>query len=398
MSLATLTATTVRTGADILVNSALAKIQGKRIGILTNHTGQLSDGRHIMDAVIHSGAAQVMALFGPEHGFRGDTPDGKTVGDNRDSRYDVPVYSLYGKTHKPTKEMLSDMDLLIIDIQDIGARFYTFISTVALALEGAAEHNVSVLLLDRPNPIRGMTFDGPVRHESQKSFVGWMPIPIMHGMTMGELAQMWNEEGQLQNGVKARLEVLPMAGWMRSMWYDETGLQWIPPSPNMPTMKTAVLYPGMCLFEGTTISEGRGTENPFELIGAPWLNTETVMDVMSHRHLPGVTLSAQQFTPTEIPGRASTPKYEGNECSGILVTVSDRNVFEPIRFALTLLAAIKQYHPEQMELRGRRFDILSGSSAIRKSIEAGTPPDAIREDWKPGLDAFARVREKYLMY
>jgi uncharacterized protein YbbC (DUF1343 family) len=388
----------VLTGVDRLLGSELDRVRNKRVGILTNHTGQLSDGRHIMDAIIQSGAAQVMALFGPEHGFRGDTPDGKNVGDNRDSRYDVPVYSLYGQTHKPTKEMLSNMDLFIIDIQDIGARFYTFISTVALALEGAAEHNVSVLLLDRPNPIRGITYDGPVRQESLKSFVSWMPIPIMHGMTMGELVQMWNEEGQLQNGVKARLEVLPMAGWKRSMWYDETGLRWIPPSPNMSTMKTAVLYPGMCLFEGTSISEGRGTEAPFELIGAPWLNTERVMEVMRQRDLPGVTLSARQFTPVEIPGRASSPKYEGLECSGMFVTVSDRNVFEPIRFALTLLAALKQCHPEQMELRGRRFDILSGSSAIRKSIEMGTPPDAIREEWKPELDAFARVREKYLMY
>lgn len=392
------TAGAVLTGADRLLNDGLHLIRNKRIGILTNHTGRLSDGRHLIEAVADSGAARITALFGPEHGIFGDTADGEKVNHGRHPKLDVPVYSLYGKTHKPTREMLNDVDLLLCDIQDVGARFYTFISTIALALEGGAELGVPVLVLDRPNPIRGIAFDGPVRDESLKSFVGWMPLPVTHGMTIGELATMWNNERQLLNGVRAQLEILPMTGWNRSMWYDETGLCWIPPSPNMQTVATATVYPGLCYMEGTSASEGRGTPSAFELIGAPWLRPEKVIARLDEIGSAGVRCTPEEFTPKEIPGIATGPKFEGERCRGIRLHITDRNAIQPVRLGIALLSAIKREHPEEMELRNRRFDILTGTSSVRKLLNEGAEPERITAEWTEGLKRFGDLRAKYLIY
>ncbi|MFA6542619.1 MAG: DUF1343 domain-containing protein [Bacteroidota bacterium] len=389
---------TVRTGADRLLTDSRGLIENKRVGILTNHTGRLSNGEHLVDAVVQSGLADVTALFGPEHGIMGDTPDGEVVDNAKHPQYGIPMYSLYGKIHKPTKEMLSGVDLLICDIQDIGARFYTYISTIALALEGAAEQGVSVLILDRPNPIRGIDFDGPIREQSLRSFVGWMPIPVMHGMTIGELARMWNDEHQLEKEVHADLTVVPMEGWARSMWYDETSIPWISPSPNMQRLSTAAIYPGLCFIEGTSISEGRGTPSPFELIGAPWAEPKEIIQVLEQFSIPGVTFSEEDFIPKEIPGTASEPKYEGERCRGIRLTVKDRDIVQPVRLGIQVISAFKKVHPEKTELRNRRFDILTGKSDVRKSIDAHADPQKIFDSWESERHAFGSVREKYLLY
>jgi uncharacterized protein YbbC (DUF1343 family) len=304
-------------------------IEGKRVGVLTNHTGRLNNGRSIIDALAYSGLCTLKALYGPEHGIAGDKPDGKTVEHALDPRHGVQVYSLYGRNQKPTPEMLDGIDVVVCDIQDVGAMFYTFISTVALAMEAAAEHGIPFVILDRPNPIRGVSYGGPVRVSSLKSFVAWMPIPVMHGLTIGELARLCNDEGWLANSIRAPLQVVEMEGWKRSMWYDETGLAWTPPSPNMQTLATAIVYPGLWLVEGTSISEGRGTTSPFQIIGPPWADAEKVLKHLSAYHTPGIVCSAAEFTPNEIPGTAIEPKFEGLLCHGVRISVVDRNAVQP---------------------------------------------------------------------
>jgi uncharacterized protein YbbC (DUF1343 family) len=390
--------TVVRTGSDRLLTDAPELIRDKRVGILTNHTGRLADGSHIVDAIAKAGIAKLVALYGPEHGITGDVPDGELVNHASHPRYEVPIYSLYGKTEKPTKEMLAGVDVMVCDIQDVGARFYTFISTVALALEAAAEQGIPFVLLDRPNPIRGVKYDGPIRTQPLKSFVGWMPIPVTHGMTLGELTRMWNDEGQLANGVRARLTIVPMEGWKRTMWFDETGLPWTSPSPNMPRLSTAIIYPGLCFVEGTTIAEGRGTPWPFELVGAPWVDPDKILDQLSRFATPGVDFTPMAFTPQAIPGIASEPKYEGTRCRGIRLCVLDRDRVEPVKLGIAVLAAFKRIYPDQTRLRHRRFDRLTGSSVVRKMLNENADPAEICRVWAAELDVFGKVREKYLMY
>ncbi len=389
---------TVRTGADRLLLDAPDLIRNKRVGILTNHTGRLRTGLSLVDAVVHSGIATLAALFGPEHGLVGAVADGEVVDHGNHPAYGVPVFSLYGKTHKPTRAMLEGIDVLICDIQDVGARFYTFISTIALAMEAAAEERKTFVILDRPNPIRGVAFDGAVREESLKTFVAWMPLPVTHGMTIGELARMWNGERQLANAVQARLEVVGMERWHRGMWFDETGLPWIPPSPNMQRLATATVYPGTCFLEGTSASEGRGTDAPFELLGAPWMEPEKVLDSLSAFPSPGVEYAVEEFTPRVIPGVATKPKFSGTRCRGLRICVRDRNLIEPVRLGITIVAALKRSHPKEMELRNRRFDILTGSQSIRHLLEECAHPEKIWGGWKEKLEEFGAEREKYLMY
>ncbi len=399
MNESTLTASgVIRIGADRLLHDASSLIAGKRIGILTNHTGLLSDGRSTIEAIVESGLCSLRALYGPEHGITGDVPDGKVVEHALHARFRVHVYSLYGKTHKPTPQMFEGIETVVCDIQDVGARFYTFISTIALAMEAAAEQGIPFVILDRPNPIRGVSFDGPVRDPSLKSFVGWMPIPVTHGLTTGELSRLFNDEGWLSKGVKADLHVVTMEGWKRSMWYDETGLRWIPPSPNMPSLVTATVYPGLCFVEGTSISEGRGTSTPFQIIGAPWADPEKILSHIARFDLPGVHCEPDEFKPREIPGTATQPKYEGELCRGIRISVVDRNAVRPVHFGISLLAAFKRAHRDETLFRHRRFDILTGNNNIRHQLEQDVDPEEICSGWTNELEAFGRIREKYLMY
>ena len=385
----------VRTGADILVSERLADIKGKRVGLVCNHTTRLKDGRHLADVLHETPGISLVALFGPEHGIRGDQ-EGSVV-DGVDRQTGVPVYSLYGSRYAPASPVLDSIDVLLFDIQDVGARFYTYISTLGHVMTAAARAGVPVIVLDRPNPIRGISVEGPVRLDSLRSFVGFAPIPVTHGMTVGELAKMYNGEGYLEAGARANLTVMAMRGWTRGLWYDETGLQWVKPSPNMATLTTATVYPGSCFFEGTNLSEGRGTDRPFEIIGAPWVDTAKVLAALNGLRIPGAEFSGEAFVPRQQQAGV-VPKHDGRECRGIRLVVTDRNRFLPVATGVALLWAFKTSHPEEFHWKGSSIDRLAGTPALRQMLDAGRGPVAIVDSWEAEIDRFRAVRSKYLLY
>jgi uncharacterized protein YbbC (DUF1343 family) len=388
----------VRPGADMLVESQFHLVEGKRIGLITNHTALLSNGKHLADVLSGDKRTTLAVLFAPEHGIRGDAAAGATIQDGRDPATGVPVVSLYGRVNKPTPEMLKDVDVLLFDIQDVGARFYTYPSTMSLAMEAAAERGIPFVVLDRPNPIRGTWVEGFVREESLKSFIGMHPTPIVHGQTVGELARMFNEEGWLKDGVKANLTVVRMKGWKRSMWYDETGLQWVGPSPNIPSLQSAIVYPGTCLIEGTNVSEGRGTDRPFEYIGAPYIDGARLAEHLNRLQLPGVVFEPVEFTPREIPGVALKPKHEGLRCGGVFVRVTDRNAYEPVRAGVHLLAAIRSMYPDEFRWIASSIDRLAGTARLREEIDRGTDPDDIVKLWEKDVEGFVKLSSKYALH
>ncbi len=385
-------------GADMLFETRTDLIDGKRIGLITNHTALLADGTHLADALHEYGDAKLVALFGPEHGIRGDASDGSTVNDTLDAKTGVPVYSLYGKVNKPTPEMLKNVDVLVYDIQDVGARFYTFISTMFLCMEAAAEMHIPFVVLDRPNPIGGIKASGPIRLDSLKTFVGWAPIPIMHGMTVGELAVMANLQAWLKERKTARLTVVKMENWRRSQWYDETQLRWTKPSPNMRSLETATVYPGMCLLEGTNVSEGRGTELPFENIGAPWINGKDLAKQLNAQGLPGVQFEQTEFTPQEIPNVASHPKYSGQLCGGILLKVTDRKKFDAVKCGIAVVSGIHTLYQDSLIFRERGFDRLAGTPLIRQAVLDGKSAGEIVSLWRDELEEFNKLRNKSFLY
>lgn len=388
----------VKIGADMLFESRFELIDGKRMGLVTNHSAILSNGKHLADALHENPKVKLVALFGPEHGVRGDAPDGKTIRDTVDEKTGVPVYSLYGKINKPTPEMLKGVDVLIFDIQDVGSRFYTYISTMFLCMEAAAENNIHFVVLDRPNPITGTNIEGPIRLDSLKTFVGWVPIPIAHGMTVGELAVLANMSGWLKDRKNPKLTVVKMEHWKRAMWFDETKLQWIKPSPNMATLRTAIVYPGSCLIEGVNVSEGRGTEKPFEYIGAPWIDGKQLSKLLNDQKLPGVKFEPVDFTPQEIPNTTSNPKYKERQCGGVYVNVTDRTKFEAVKTGIALVWGIHKLFPDSLTFRDRGFDRLMGTPIPRRMILEGTSIDAIVKSWEMELDEFRKIRKKGLLY
>jgi uncharacterized protein YbbC (DUF1343 family) len=294
--------------------------------------------------------------------------------------------------------MLKDVEVLIFDIQDVGVRFYTYESTMSLAMEAAAEQKIPFIVLDRPNPITGLKAEGYIREDSLASFVGLHPVPISHGLTIGELATAINELGWLKNGIKANLTVIKMEGWKRSMWYDETGVQWIKPSPNIKSVATTVVYPGTCLIEGTNISEGRGTEKPFEMIGAPYIDGKILAVELNSENIKGVVFEPVEFTPTDIINAAVNPKHKGVKCEGILVKVTDRNSFEPVKTGIFILSVTKKLYPTEFRWRERGIDRLAGTPRVRLAIDKGIPPQQIIEEWKGDVERWMRLREKYLLY
>ncbi|MBM2839997.1 MAG: hypothetical protein HW412_525 [Bacteroidetes bacterium] len=388
----------VKTGADLLFEKHFKLIEGKKVGLVTNHTAMLSNGKHLADALHEDKRTKLVALFGPEHGVRGDAPAGDKISDAVDSKTGVPAYSLYGGINKPTKEMLKDVDVLIYDIQDVGVRFYTYISTLSYAMEAAAEHKIPYVVLDRPNPIRGTWVEGFNRDDSLRSFVGLHPIALANGMTIGELATMYNNEGWLKGGVKANLTVVKMEGWKRTMWYDQTGLKWLPPSPNIPTLDAAILYPGTCLFEGTNLSEGRGTLRPFENIGAPYIDGSKWAKALNDAKLKGVAFEAVEFTPRSIPNMATRPKRLGEKCGGVLVKVTNRDVLEPVKVGVAMLVTAKALYPDSLKWRERSIDRLSGTPKLRKAIDAGATTEKVTEMWKDDVEKFKKIRAKHLLY
>jgi uncharacterized protein YbbC (DUF1343 family) len=381
------------------MESKIDLLKDKRVGVITNQTGVDSRGTHIIDLFYNAPAVKLVTLFAPEHGIRGDVEGGDQINNQIESKTAVPIFSIYGNTKKPSPEMLQNIDVLIFDIQDVGARFYTYISTMSLCMEAAAENNIEFMVLDRPNPITGTIVEGPVLEEPYKSFVGIHPIALRHGMTNGELAQMFNEEGWLNNGVKAKLTVIKMENWKRDTWYDELGLKWIKPSPNMPSPTTALLYPGMGLLETCNISEGRGTTRPFENIGAPWLDNVVIAQILNQANHPGIKMDTTSFIPTDMPGVAMNPKYEGQRCNGLLFTVTAPHRFLSVAFGVHLICSIKQRHPNKFSWQSARSPLLMfGNDETPKMIDERKAVEDIIQAWQPKLKAFDKTREKYLLY
>ncbi|MCP4724500.1 MAG: DUF1343 domain-containing protein [bacterium] len=372
-------------------------IAGKRIGIVTNQTGITSGGVHIVDHLSALENVNIKAVFGPEHGFRGDKADAIRVASYTDERTGLKVWSLYGRNFKPTPEMLEDIDVLIYDIQDIGARFYTFISTMGLCMEAAAENGKQFIVLDRPNPITGEIIEGPLIEEKHFSFVGKFPIPIRYGMTPGELAQMIKGEGWMNDMENLDLKVVPLKGWERDMWFDETGLPWINPSPNIPSLMSATVYPGMCLFEAVNISEGRGTLTPFEVFGAPWIENIILSDRMNDLDLPGVFYTPVFYTPASITNVSPRSKYLDETVYGLKLVITDRDIFRPVDSMVHLFTVLKELYPEKFEFR-TNLERLIGASSFRSMINRKREPGEILEEWDSGIPEFSKARGKYLIY
>lgn len=385
-------------GADILVGENLNLIKGKNLGIVTNHSAILSNGIHLVDTLSQIPEIKIKALFGPEHGIRGIGVAGEKIQDSVDAKTNIPVYSLYGKINKPTKEMLKNIDVLIFDIQDVGARFFTFISTLYYSIQASIENKIPILILDRPNPISGSKIDGPILDEELKSFVGIAPIPIQHGMTIGELAKYFVGEILDSSKLKADLKVVEMRNWKRKFYFDDCKLKWLKPSPNIFNISTALVYPGTCLFEGANVSEGRGTENPFQIIGAPFINSKLVISEMKKLKYDGAELEAVSFTPKEILNVVKNPKYKEIKCNGIKINVTNRNKFEPIKFTLKLIYVLKKLYPDSFQLKEKSFNRLVGDKRIYSMITEGKQPDSIINYYQKKLKDFTEIRKKYLIY
>ena len=362
----------MKTGLDVLLDDP-STLKSQRVGLLTNPTGVTHDLRQNVDALLEAGV-NVVALFSPEHGFRGAAAEGEAVTSSQDARTGLPVHSLYGATLAPTLEMLREIDVLLFDLQDVGARFYTYTTTLALAIRACTENGVRLLVLDRPNPIGGVQMEGPMLDPALQSFVGHGSLPVRYGMTIGELAKFYVPS----------TEVIAMRGWRREMWFDQTGLPWVPPSPNMPHLSTAIVYPGTCLLEGVNVSVGRGTPLPFEIFGAPWMNSDALAVALNERDLEGVRFRPITFTP-------SANTYAGETCQGVQIHVMNRDVFKPVAMGLRLIASLFQRYPDQLKFNATHFDRLIGDAEVRANLPH------MREDC--GIDAaFAKRRNAVLLY
>lgn len=377
-------------GLEVLLGPQRALLTGKRIGLITNPTGV---NRNLVSAVDLMAAAadfKLVALFGPEHGVRGDAQAGASVEDLVDARTRLPAYSLYGSVRKPTPAMLAGLDAVVFDVQDIGARFYTYPWTLARVMQAAREAGIGVIVADRPNPIGGVRVEGPVLDPALASFVGAYQIPIRHGMTIGELAMMMNTDF----AIGCDLTVVKCANWRRSDDAPLTGLPWVPPSPNIPTPDTALVYPGTCLIEGTNLSEGRGTTRPFEQIGAPFIDAHALADRLNQRNLPGAHFRPAWFTP-------SFSKFQGQVCAGVQVHITDRVALAPVETGIAILLDVARHHAKAFAfLPGNPpfFDKLAGASWLRDAIIAGESLDVIQARWQHELAAFKLKRARRLLY
>ncbi|MGJ3197145.1 DUF1343 domain-containing protein [Peribacillus castrilensis] len=378
----------VSPGIEVLLKEEKNVLSGKKVGLITNPTGIDSKLTSIVDLLHDDPDINLTALFGPEHGVRGDAQAGASVEYYIDEKTGLPVYSLYGKTKKPTPEMLKGVEVLVFDIQDVGTRYYTYIYTMAYAMEAAKENDIPFIVLDRPNPQGGESVDGPVLEPEFSSFVGLYPIPLKHGMTVGELATLFNKEFK----IGADLKVIKMKGWKRDMDYDDTGLPFVLPSPNMPTVSTTFVYPATGLIEGTNVSEGRGTTKPFELIGAPYINSDELAGKLNALRLPGVKFRAASFTPT-------FSKHAGKLSHGVEIYITDREEFKAVPTGLHIIKTIQDLYPGDFEfLAANNFNLLIGNGWIMSRIKAGSTVNEILKEYQVRQDAFKKVRKNYLLY
>ncbi len=374
----------VLTGLDVLRRDRFRRLAGRRVGLIANHTSLGRDGTHAAKLLAEARNVTLVKLFSPEHGFEGRLDEAR-IADGRDPTTNLPVLSLYGKTRTPTKDMLAGIDTLVFDVQDIGTRFYTYISTMGCCMQAAAEHGLRFVVLDRPNPVNGMDVAGPVLDAGRESFVGFHRLPVRHGMTVGELAGLFRAELKLP----LDLQVVPMEGWRRDMLHDATGLRWVDPSPNMRSLTEALLYPGVGLLEATNLSVGRGTDTPFEVIGAPWLDESKLTAALNASHLPGVRFAPVRFQPL-------SSKYAGTECGGVRITLTDRKALRPVRTGLQIARCLRALHGKQW--RARAVDHLLANRRALDALLAGKTVTEIEWAWQGPLAEFMRRRSAVLLY
>ena len=371
------------TGIDVLEGEGFAPLTGKRIGLITNQTGVDATGNRTSDLLQRASGGKLVALFTPEHGLRSDLDE--KVASGVDPNTGMPVYSLYGDTLRPTKQMLNGVDALVFDLQDAGVRFYTYITTMAYAMEAAAQQGIDFYVLDRPNPINGAMVQGPILDPDMKSFTGYFPLPLRHGMTIGELAELFNEE----NHIGAKLHVIKMRGYRRDMWYDETGLPWINPSPNLRNLRQATLYPAVAMVEGANVSVGRGTEYPFELLGAPWIDSKALAGYLNAHAIAGVRFEPEDFTP-------NANRYHDQKCHGIRIYVEDRQSLDAGRLGVEIASALYKIYPHQFHIDDALG--LIGSRKVMQAITQGSETRDIVPLWQARMDDFLKLRAKYMLY
>jgi len=375
----------VKTGIDVLVAENFAPLAGMRVGLITNHTGRDSEGRRTIDLLHRAPGVTLKVIFGPEHGFAGTAAEGAPVASGRDPTTQLPVYSLYGKATRPTDKMLEGLDALVFDIQDAGVRFYTYITTLGYAMEAAAKKGMPFYVLDRPNPINGFSVQGPVLDKDLTSFVGYFPMPVRHGMTVGELAEMFNRE----NKIGAKLHIIKMQDWVRTDWFDETGLPWVGPSPNLRTLTEATLYPGVAMVEGANVSVGRGTDTPFELLGAPWIHSQKLATHLNERKIQGVRFLPVDFTPRSGP-------FKGLVCHGISIVLLDRQALDSPELGVELVAALQRLFPQEFQID--QTLPLVGARWVLEAVRKGSNPSSIVRRSYETLEQFRKMRAQYLLY
>ena len=403
----------IKPGLEVFLEKHISLIKGKRAGLITNPTGVDSRLQSTIELFSSNADINLVALYGPEHGVRGNAQAGEYVSFYIDEKYSLPVFSLYGQSKKlepdmfkniddymrsfdtkkigkiPDKAMVERIEALIFDIQDVGTRVYTYIATMAYSMEVSAEYGIDFIVLDRPNPINGLEMEGPLlEYPEFSSFVGLYPIPMRHGMTVGELALLFNDKFLKK---KAKLRVIPMEGWERKMWFDETRLPWVIPSPNMPTLETATVYPGQVLWEGTNVSEGRGTTKPFEIFGAPWIDGYELTKKLNELRLPGLSFREAWFTPT-------FSKYSGEMCGGAQIYVFDRNRYRPFEATLHIIKTIMDIYPGDFKFHADYLDKIMGTSKVREALEKGVDVKDILKNFEEDLNKFSNLRKPYLLY
>lgn len=387
----------VTLGIENLLGEKRGLIRGRRVGLVCNQASVLPNLRHAADVFLEDPEINLTTLFGPQHGIRGDVQDNMIETPHGvDARTGVPVFSLYSETREPTEEMLGQVDTIVFDLQDVGCRIYTFVYTMANCMRAAARFGKRVIICDRPNPINGNAIEGNITEHEFKSFVGQFEIPTRHGMTTGELARMFNEHF----GIGCELEVVRMGGWRREMWFEETGLPWVMPSPNIPTPETCVVFPAAVHIEGTELSEGRGTTKPFELNGAPFIDPYKWANELEKMGFAGLALRPNYFRPT-------FQKWAGQTCGGLQIHVTDRDAFTPVIFGIAMIKTAYDLYPEHFEWKRdpyeyvfdkNPFDVVCGTDKIRRAIELGAPLKQIEDAWSEGLENFAKIRRPYLLY
>lgn len=382
-------------GSDRLISENLDLIKNKRLGIVANKASILSNGVHLIDTLRKINGINIKAIFAPEHGYNINTSEGETIFNSKDGT--IPVYSLYGKYRKPSPEMLRDIELIIFDLQDIGTRFYTYISTLFYIMQSCAENKIPLIILDRPNPVGGAKVEGPVLNPGLESFIGIAPIPVIHGMTIAELTEMFAGEKWVSSDTIS-FRIIKLKNWRRKSFFNDYHLTWVNPSPNIPDAETALIYPATAFLEGTNISEGRGTERPFIQIGAPFIYSPDLINELDSLHHPGLSIKSVSFIPLRIPGKSLNPKFENQKCNGIVLETQNTDDFKPVEFGIKLLYALKKLYPEKFKFDPVYFDKLAGKRSVREMLIGNKTPDEIIQSWQSELNKFIRIRTKYLLY